>query len=118
MQLAFFSSTPWGISNNDQIYTVTTTNGRSTAVATLHDSSLTIIDAAVPAPSALVTLGLVPLLRRRRRWTRLCPIADSNQQPRSAASFLSIAPDDSAAASASHDAYRHTGASIPLNRET
>jgi len=68
MQLAFYGSTLWGISGSDQIYTVNTTTGASTAVATLQNTSLTIVDAAtVPAPSALVTLGLIPLLRRRRR---------------------------------------------------
>lgn len=68
MQLAFYGSTLWGISGNDQIYTINTVNGASTPVATLQNTSLTIVDAAtVPAPASALALGLLPLLRRRRR---------------------------------------------------
>lgn len=67
MQLAFSGTTLWGISGNDQIYTVNTTTGASTAVASLLNTNLTIVDAAtIPAPASALLLGVLPMLRRRR----------------------------------------------------
>lgn len=67
MQLAFYGSTLWGISGTDQIYTVNTSTGASTVVATLQNSSLTIVDAAtVPAPASAIILGALAFTRRRR----------------------------------------------------
>lgn len=68
MQLAFYGTNLWGISGNDRIYSVNTATGASTLVATLQNTSLTIVDAAtVPAPAAGLILGVLPLVRRRRR---------------------------------------------------
>ncbi len=68
MQLAFSGTTLWGISGNDQIYTVNTATGASTSVGSLLNTNLTIVDAAtIPAPASSLLFGVFSLLRRRRR---------------------------------------------------